>query len=97
MDDWHIDIDAQTAEHPNGFKLAFEGRPQTRHFSGNPVNVPKGLAALEVVRMIREGYEAYEKAFPDAPPPPRQPQSADGEDGPRVTVRRRRPRRRLQE
>ncbi len=96
MDEWQIDVAQQTARHTSGLTLTFEGRPGTRHFSGTPSHVPDGMPSLDMVRLIREGYQAFENAWPTTPdvqtsrPESRGARSAA--EG--VQVRHRRPRRR---
>jgi len=65
MDDWQIDVASQTATHSSGLQLSFEGKPRTKHFSGTPTHVPDGMQSLQLVRLIREGYQAFENAWPD--------------------------------
>ena len=97
MDDWQIDVDGQTARHSSGLELSFEGRPRTRHFSGTPTQVPNGMQSLELARLIREGYQAFEDAWPEesgsgvAAPA----EKAAQDEGSGVQVRHRRPRRRV--
>jgi len=103
MEDWQVDVAAQTAEHSSGLQIVFEGRPQTRHFSGTPSQVPKGMPSLQLVRLIREGYQAYEEAYPSAAPERTVAEAVPAgtagttDDGATVKVRRKRPRRRLAE
>jgi hypothetical protein len=59
--EWSVDLDAFTANHSSGFSIKFEGSPG-RSFNGSPRNWPKDLGALEKVRLLRFGYEAYRKA-----------------------------------
>ena len=97
MDDWQIDVAAQTAHHSSGLQLSFEGKPRTKHFSGTPTHVPDGMQSLELVRLIREGYQAFENAWPDQGEGTvaRASGKAEQEEGSGVQVRHRRPRRRV--
>ncbi|TDT37062.1 hypothetical protein DES49_3014 [Halospina denitrificans] len=97
MDDWQIDVAAQTAHHSSGLQLSFEGKPRTKHFSGTPIRVPDGMQSLELVRLIREGYQAFENAWPDEDDDTVAKASgkAEQEESNGVQVRHRRPRRRL--
>lgn len=94
MDDWQIDVEGQKARHSSGLELTFEGRPRTKHFSGSPSRVPEGMASLELVRLIREGYQAFEDAWPEEGGPHTaqatgKPQQEEG-SGVKVSHRRRR-------
>lgn len=97
MDDWQIDVAAQTARHTSGLQLSFEGRPRTKHFSGTPTHVPDGMQSLELVRLIREGYQAFEDAWPEdgGATVAKASGRAEQEEGSGVQVRHRRPRRRV--
>lgn len=105
MDDWQIDVASQTAQHSSGLQITFEGRPQSRHFSGTPSRVPQGMPSLKLVQLIREGYQAYEEAFVREKPPAAgaasggvasRSSAGSGEEG-GVKVRRRRPRRQVRD
>ncbi|MFO7787446.1 MAG: hypothetical protein R6W87_06670 [Halospina sp.] len=94
MDDWQIDVESQKARHSSGLELTFEGRPRTKHFSGSPSRVPEGVQSLELVRLIREGYQAFEAAWPEEGGPhvaqaTGKPQQEEG-SGVKVSHRRRR-------
>ena len=97
MDDWQIDGDGQTARHRSGLQLRFEGRPRTKHFSGTPTQIPDGMQSRELVRLIREGYQAFENAWPeeDETTVGEAGSKAEQQDDSGVQVRHRRPRRRL--
>lgn len=99
MSEWQIDVGRQTAQHSSGLVLTFEGRPKTRHFSGTPTHVPDGMPSLDLVRLIREGYQAFEDAWPDegAAPESESGSGAAGkqDSGAGVKVSHRRPRRRV--
>jgi|GEM_PF-611586 hypothetical protein len=99
MDDWQIDVASQTATHSSGLQLSFEGKPRTKHFSGTPTHVPDGMQSLQLVRLIREGYQAFENAWPDEGEGDSSVAKASGraeqEEGSGVQVRHRRPRRRV--
>ncbi|WP_097461444.1 hypothetical protein [Mangrovitalea sediminis] len=56
---WSVDLAAACASHTSGMMLKFEGVPDTTNFSVSPGRVPSGLNAVEVVRLIREGVEAF--------------------------------------
>lgn len=58
---WTVDIKGNVATHESGFSIKFDGRPG-RNFNGSPRNWPADLTALEKVRLLRYGYEAYRKA-----------------------------------
>jgi len=62
-DKWKVDSHARKALHESGLYIEFSGFPSSSNFSGNPKNIPDGLAALEQVRLIRHGFEAYRAAF----------------------------------
>lgn len=95
MVEWQIDVAQQTAQHTSGLVLSFEGRPRTRHFSGTPTHVPDGMASLELVRLIREGYQAFEDAWSDeGESAPAREGRSERPSGDGVQVRHRRPRRR---
>lgn len=63
MQEWQVDVPGQEASHVSGLKIRFEGTPQSRFFEGSPGKVPDGVKPMDLVRLIREGYEAYEKAW----------------------------------
>ncbi|TVP55315.1 MAG: hypothetical protein EA349_09640 [Halomonadaceae bacterium] len=97
MDDWQIDVAQQIAQHSSGLQINFEGKPQSRHFSGTPSKVPQEMPPLKLVQLIREGYQAYEEAFIRISPPPastaasqEKALSSDEEVGVKVRRRRRR-------
>jgi hypothetical protein len=58
---WSVDLSTCTATHSSGFSIKFDGRPG-RNFNGSPRNWPKDLGALEKVRLLRFGYDAYRHA-----------------------------------
>ena len=62
-DKWTVDSPARKAHHESGLYIEFSGSPSSSNFSGNPKNIPDGLAALGQVRLIRHGFEAYRVAF----------------------------------
>ncbi len=101
MSEWQIDVSRQTAQHSSGLVLTFEGKPKTRHFSGTPTHVPEGMPSLDLVRLIREGYQAFEDAWPEqgAPAQSEPGSGAAGagreNNGSGVKVSHRRPRRRV--
>jgi hypothetical protein len=67
-DKWTVDSAARKARHESGLYIEFNGSPSSSNFSGNPKNIPDGLAALEQVRLIRHGFEAYRETFEDESP-----------------------------
>ena len=62
-DKWTVDSHSRKALHESGLYIEFSGFPSSSNFSGNPKNIPDGLTALEQVRLIRHGFEAYRSAF----------------------------------
>lgn len=60
---WSVDLAAACASHTSGMMLKFEGVPDTTNFSVSPGHVPSELNAIEVVRLIREGVEAFKAEF----------------------------------
>ena len=44
-------------------KIAFEGDPESDNFSGSPCNMPKNLSAIAGARLIREGFDVYQKHY----------------------------------
>ncbi len=99
MSEWQVDVGRQTAQHSSGLVLTFEGKPKTRHFSGTPTHVPDGMPSLDLVRLIREGYQAFEDAWPEGGAPAQSEPCAGAagkeDNGAGVKVSHRRPRRRL--
>lgn len=67
-DKWTVDSHSRKALHESGLYIEFSGFPSSSNFSGNPKNIPDGLAAFEQVRLIRHGFEAYRLAFDEASP-----------------------------
>ncbi|CBL44604.1 Hypothetical protein HDN1F_10210 [gamma proteobacterium HdN1] len=61
---WVIDLDAQLITHrATAFRVQFEGDPTSNDCEGKPSKFPAGITALEQVRLLREAYDAYIKAF----------------------------------
>lgn len=71
MDDWTVDIGEKKIQHTSGLTIYFDGVPDTDHFTGSPRNYAKTMNPLELSRLIREGFAAYQSAWKLAP-------SADG-------------------
>lgn len=67
-DKWTVDSHARKACHESGLYIEFSGSPSSSNFSGNPKNIPGGLAAFDQVRLIRHGFEAYREAFEEEQP-----------------------------
>lgn len=67
-DKWTVESAARKAIHESGLYIEFSGSPSSNNFSGNPKNIPDGIAALEQVRLIRHGFEAYRAAFTEREP-----------------------------
>ena len=62
-DKWTVDIHARKVRHESGLYIEFSGSPSSSNFSGNPKNIPDNLTAIEQVRLIRHGFEAYREAY----------------------------------
>ena len=41
----------------------FEGEPESRYFSGSPHCMPPDMSNIELVKLIREGFDFYRKAY----------------------------------
>ena len=58
---WKIDSNRQGVTHASGMVIIFEGDPESDDFSGSPGNMPKNLPAIEVARLVREGFDFYRR------------------------------------
>lgn len=67
MSDWIADMGEKKVEHVSGFTIYFDGVPGTDHFTGTPRNYVKTMNPLELSRLIREGFAAYQAAWKLAP------------------------------
>ncbi len=63
MSEWTIDVHQAVARHISGVEIKFSGNPESSFFDGKPCNFPHGMDALDKVRLIRTGFEAYRKAY----------------------------------
>jgi len=63
MDDWEIDLQKNIISHISGMWILFKGKPDTDYFEGWPENIPQNMNSLDVVRLIRVGFDVYRKAF----------------------------------
>lgn len=67
MDDWTVDIGEKKIQHTSGLTIYFDGVPDTDHFTGSPRNYSKAINPLQLSRLIREGFAAYQAAWKFAP------------------------------
>lgn len=67
--DWIVSLDFRSAVHnQTGTVIEFRGDPESHHFQGYPSFANTQLTALQQVRLIRFGYEAYRTAYAAASP-----------------------------
>ena len=76
MSTWTIDLANETAKHSTGLIIKFEGTPNTDDFGGTPIDIPADLKPLQMVSLLRMGFEEYSASYTDArrskrTPPPR--------------------------
>lgn len=60
---WTVDVVGRLVRHESGMTITFEGVPESTHFAGSPKNMPRGMSALDVARLIREGFEVFRLAY----------------------------------
>jgi hypothetical protein len=60
---WTVDVDGRLVRHESGMTITFEGVPESTHFAGSPRNMPRSMSALDIARLIREGFDAFRLAY----------------------------------
>jgi hypothetical protein len=60
---WNVDLPKRFALHETGAIIRFSGDPDSNNFEGTLYLFPENLSAIEKVRLVRHGFEAYRKAY----------------------------------